>query len=205
MLPPEMASNFLTSEDGRVYCQSEGPKLVYASLLDSGATFPSLCPGDFHDLGIDANNYAAQTIEILETANGTVQARTYEMFVSPLQQGTLESLVDEDDAVWPYHAKYLGGLCPVTTVVNAITEPDANGFIPNQRLSVCFPSLPAMSQAPQRGIVYSWARIAMTLWGATRLLDIEDGTLACLRYKRSTMTPGGCMVIPRSGSLIGMV
>jgi hypothetical protein len=37
----------------------------------------------------------------------------------------------------------------------------------------------------------------MTLWGATRLPDIEDGTLACLRYKRSTMTPGGCMAIPR--------
>jgi hypothetical protein len=150
-----MAANFLTSEDGRVYCQSEGPKLVYTSLLDSGATFPSLCPADFHDLGIDANNYAAQTIEVLETANGTVRARTYEMFVSPVQQNTLESLVDENDAVWPYHAKYLGGLCPVTTVGNEITEPDPNGFIPNQRLSGLLPFLACyVTSTPTRNCLF---------------------------------------------------
>jgi hypothetical protein len=155
MLPPDMAVNFLTNEDGRVYCQSEGPKLVYTSLLDSGATFPSLYASDFHDLGIDANNYAAQTIENLETANGTVQARTYEMFVSPVQQGTLESLVDENDAVWPYHAKYLGGLCPVTTVANAITEPDANGFMINQRLSGLLPFLACyVTSTPTRNCLF---------------------------------------------------
>ncbi len=155
VLPPELAGNILTSEEGLVYCQSEGPKLAFSSLLDSGATFPSLYHDDFHLLGIDANNYAAQTIETLETANGKVHARTYEMFVSPLDQATLESLVDENDAVWPYHAKYLGGLCPVTTVVNETTEPDENGFVPNQRLSGLLPFLACyVTSTPTRNNIF---------------------------------------------------
>ena len=154
-LPPTLAANMLTTEEGLVYCQSEGPKLAFCSLLDSGATFPSLCPSDFHLLGIDADNYAAQTIETLETANGRVHARTYEMFVSPLDQDTMESLVDENDAVWPYHAKYLGGLCPVTTVINEITQPDENGYIPNQRLSGLLPFLACyVTSTPTRNNIF---------------------------------------------------
>jgi hypothetical protein len=141
--PSEVATNFLTSPDGRVYCQSNGPKLGYQSLLDSGATFPSLYERDFHNLGIDYDNYAAQTLEELETANGTVNARTFEMFVSVVQESTYEPLVDANDAVWPHHGKYLGGLCPVTTSA----EPeypeniDPGGRIPNMRLSGLIPFL----------------------------------------------------------------
>lgn len=154
-LPPELEANILSTEEGLIYCQSEGPKLAFSSLLDSGATFPSLYQVDFHFLGIDAKNYAAQTVESLQTANGIVHALTYELFVSPLDQSTMESLVDEDDAVWPYHPKYLGGLCPVTTVINETTEPDENGFIPNQRLSGLLPFLACyVTSTPTRNNIF---------------------------------------------------
>lgn len=52
-----------------------------------------------------------------------------------LDQGTTEFLMDKNDAVWPYHTKYLGGLCPVTNIINEITELDENGLIPNERPS----------------------------------------------------------------------
>jgi hypothetical protein len=106
---PEFAGNFLPIPDGKVYCQSNGPKLAYVSLLDSDATYPSLYEQDFHNLGTDYDNYAAQTVDEMETANGIIRARTFEMFVSDVQEGTCESLVDKNDAVSPYHGKYLGG------------------------------------------------------------------------------------------------
>ena len=41
----ELAINFVRSPEGKVFCQSEGPKLVFESLLDSGTSCPQ--SGDF--------------------------------------------------------------------------------------------------------------------------------------------------------------
>ncbi|KAI9743614.1 MAG: hypothetical protein M1818_002930 [Claussenomyces sp. TS43310] len=140
-IPKKLSAQWLASHDGRVYCQQEGPRLVFASLLDSGATFPSLHPADFPLLGIDPALYSAQSIEECITANGNAYMKCFEMYVTVVDE-ECKDLVDPDDAVWPYHGKYIGGLCPVLQVVgleHGAPAQTAEGFEYNHRLSGLLP------------------------------------------------------------------
>lgn len=140
-LPPEEAQGFFSSPDGRVYCQNEGPKLIFYSLLDSGATYPTLHPEDFSQLGIESNNYSAQSVETFFTANGKIRSRMYELSVSVCDDLN-RTLVDELDPVWPNCGRYLGGLCPVGQCFIPPDEgPDAQGQVTNHRLSGLLPFL----------------------------------------------------------------
>lgn len=121
----------------------------------SGATYPSLYKNDFIDLGIELDNYAAQSVQTLTTVNGTIHSRIFEMFVTVVQGETFSQLVDENDAVWPYHGKYLGGLCPVAQVNVTSDDPDPRGFINNLRLSGLLPFLACyVSSTPARNRIF---------------------------------------------------
>lgn len=56
--------------DGRVFCQDAGPKQAFRSMIDSGATYPSLHTEDLQKLMIDKQNYATQNAQVLSMANG---------------------------------------------------------------------------------------------------------------------------------------
>ena len=144
---------FVRDAQGRVDCGSAGPKLSFRSMLDSGATYPTLHIEDLLALGIDIAWYAAQTVQTMNSANGTVTCRVYEMFVCVLDdQG--RQLVDPNDAVWPYSHKYLGGLCPVATSPIEMRY-DENGIENGFRLSGIFPFLACyMSSTPGRSTLY---------------------------------------------------
>jgi len=144
---------FIRDEQGRVDCGSPGPKLTFRSLLDSGATYPTLHAEDLIALGIDIFWYPAQSVQTMTTANGSINSRLYELFVCVLdEQG--RQLVDPKDAVWPYSHKYLGGLCPVA----ASTIPmqyDENGLERPFRLSGILPFLACyISSTPGRNTLF---------------------------------------------------
>lgn len=152
-IPEHLNQDFLKSPDGRIYCQQEGPCLAFRSLLDSGATLPSLYSADFLDLGIDPQLYSAQTIEILGTANGTVESRSYELHVFVLDEN-LGSLVDPANAVWPLHGKYIGGLMPVVSCTES-GETNPDGMVYNMRLSGMLPFLGCyVSSTPTRNKIF---------------------------------------------------
>ena len=101
------------------------------------------------------DNYAAQSVQTLSTANGLAHTRIFEMSVTVVQEGTFSQLVDENDAVWPYHGKYLGGLCRVALVNVAPDEPDSRGFVSNLRLSGLLPFLACyVSSTPTRNRIF---------------------------------------------------
>jgi len=122
-VPVEFEREFW-SDRGRVACQDPGPNLAFRSLLDTGSTYPSLYREDFERLAIDDRRYSCQAVQILNTANGPVTSRIFELFVSVLDNNKRQ-LVDPDDCVWEYHSKYLGGLCPVVEMKGTIQYDDA--------------------------------------------------------------------------------
>ncbi|PVH83983.1 hypothetical protein DL98DRAFT_652057 [Cadophora sp. DSE1049] len=116
-----------------VNCQDEGPRLSFRSLLDSGATFPSLHQEDFDSLGIDMASCGAQSVTPCYTAAGISINRLFELFVCVLDNDG-KQLVDPNNAVYPLSHKYLGGLCPVSLSIVPITW-DTEGRETNHRLS----------------------------------------------------------------------
>lgn len=153
-LPGEVTAKWATDDAGQIYCQQEGPRLSVTSLLDSGATYPSLHPNDLDMLGINREFYAAQTIEQLNTANGVIHSYCYEMSVTVLDNDGKE-LVDETNAVWPYHGKYLGGLCPVLLAQGTQEHPGPEGFVGSARLSGILPFLACYySSVPTRNKLF---------------------------------------------------
>ena len=151
-LQAEHAWQFARLPDGQVGCQLEGPKLVFRSLLDSGATYPGLYREDFNKLIIDQDHYAAQSVDTIDTANGTIRTRVFELFVSVLDEN-LNQLVDPENAVWPFHAKYLGGLCPVAEIATPMI--DAQGREVNNRLSGLLPFVACyISSTPTRNTLF---------------------------------------------------
>lgn len=144
---------FWKATDGRVFCQEAGPKQAFRSLLDSGATYPSLYTADFQKLLIDEQNYACQSVASCNTANGTVNARLFELFVCVLDNEQ-KQLVDENHSAWPYHAKYLGGLCPVVEVSVAPSY-DEQGREQTLRLSGMLPFVACyLSSTPTRSTLF---------------------------------------------------
>lgn len=137
--PAPQEANFQKLPDGRVFCQDYGPKQAFRSMLDSGATYPSLHTSDFQKLFIDEENYAAQSVTALNTANGLVTRRCFELFVCVLDAWQRQ-LVDENNCAWPHFARYLGGLCPVVENLDPILY-DAEGYEIAGRLSGLLPFL----------------------------------------------------------------
>jgi hypothetical protein len=152
-IPEHIDQDFLKSADGRIYCQQEGPSIVYQSLLDSGASMPSLTRYDFQELGVDPQIYSAQTVETLNTANGQMESRCYELFVCVLDDDC-RHLVDPQNAVWPWHGKFLGGLSPVV-VCGEMEAAIPDGIVFNQRLSGMLPFLACyLSSTPTRNKIF---------------------------------------------------
>ncbi len=128
---------FFRDADGKVDCGSAGPKLAFKSMLDSGATYPTLHQEDLMHLGVDPVWYAAQTVQSFDAANGSITSRMYELYVCVLDSNA-KQLVNPNDAVWPYSHKYLGGLCPVAQSPQPL-QFDENGIENAFRLSGILP------------------------------------------------------------------
>lgn len=142
----------LTDVGDATFCQCEGPKVTIQSLLDSGASYPSLYQSDFQALGILKSNYGAQSLVKIGTANGLVDRRVYEVHVEIAgNPGTL--IIDPNNPVNPAYPRYVGGLSPVI-FDEAEPIPDENGGIVNGRLSGIMPFLaPYLSITPSRNTV----------------------------------------------------
>ncbi|KAI9715285.1 MAG: hypothetical protein M1812_006096 [Candelaria pacifica] len=116
-----------------------GPRLVFRSMLDSGATFPSLYRSDLRSLGICPDSYAAQSILSLSTANGITACRAYEMFVEVCDSNG-QSMIDPFNPVQPAWPTYIGGLGLVVEVSSSDAPiVNENGFEQNERLSGVMP------------------------------------------------------------------
>jgi hypothetical protein len=159
-VPEIHRQNFLHSSEGQVYCQQEGPKLMFNSLFDSGATYASLHREDFELLSIDFRTYGAQSLSQCQTANGMVATRVYELAVSVVDQ-VGRDLVDANNAVFSAHPKYLGGLCPVMIASDGIRlesgerAANADGSLTNHRLSGIMPMLACyLATAPARNACF---------------------------------------------------
>ncbi len=139
---------------GMVNCGTPGPKMLYRSLLDSGATYPSLYPRDFRELGVYPHDYPAQSLTNLMTANGEVMEWVYELHVE-LTTENGRSLVDPSDPVNPDFPPYIGGLSPVIMISGFDSPPlDVNGLEENNRLSGIMPFLAAyVSSTPGKNII----------------------------------------------------
>ena len=83
----------------------------FKTLADSGATIPMLLERDMDSLGIDLNYYSAQGVSRTVTANGIMNNRFIEMYVS-ICTPEGESLVGEP-ASWPHEPRWLGAFLPV--------------------------------------------------------------------------------------------
>jgi hypothetical protein len=151
--PATQDALFTRNEKGEVYCQDPAPPLAFRTLLDSGATFPSLHTEDLERLGIDCVNYGAQSLDQVTTASGNVMSRIYEMFVCVLDNNN-KQLVNPTDAVWPYSFHFLGGLTPVIELSKPITI-DSKGREQSTRLSGLLPFLACyISSTPTRSVLY---------------------------------------------------
>ena len=140
------AQNILTS-DGKVFCHDPGPRLIFRSLLDSGATFASLFTKDLRALGINKMWYGAQSCSRFSTSNGHVLRRIYELHVEIAQnEGT--PLVDPNNPVHPRFPPYIGGLQPVSeNDVESLIDENGNDL--GLRLSGVTPFVaPYLSSTP---------------------------------------------------------
>lgn len=154
--PAQITDAWLNTPAGEVFCQQVGPRIAFRSLLDSGASMPSLMSYDLTLLGIDRKHYACQSIVPLMTAMGIKNSCMYELHVTVLDE-QLRELVDPTDAVWPYHGKYLGGIIPVAESLEAPDEylNEVEGFTANGRLSGLGPFLASyVSSAPSRNTIF---------------------------------------------------
>lgn len=133
-------------------CHEPGPKLIFRSLLDSGASFPSLYRSDFEALGISSQQYGAQSVAHVLTANGEVERRIYELHVEIAgNDGT--PIIDPESPVLPDFPRYIGGLSPVFYEDD---EPlmNENGYETNGRLSGVMPFLaPYVSMTPAKNMI----------------------------------------------------
>lgn len=106
---PQLAELTAVNRRRKSLLPRRGPKAgIFDSLLDGRAAYPSLNERDFHNLGIDSDNYAAQTFEEFGTANGIITSWACEMFVTVIQRATQKSLADENNVVCPYHGNIAG-------------------------------------------------------------------------------------------------
>lgn len=152
--PGQNQYGFDVGPGGHVHCGGEGPKLCFRSLLDSGATYPTLYPSDFRDLGVYPAFYPAQSVVNVTTTNGPVMERIYEMHVE-VSDETGQSLIDPTDPVHPAYPNYIGGLSPVVmmSLADAPTI-DENGEQLNLRLSGIMPFLASyISSTPSKNIL----------------------------------------------------
>ena len=133
---------FTPNQEGQINCGPKGPKLIFESLLDSGASYPSLYMEDFRDLGINETFYAAQSLAEFQTANGRTQQRIYEINVELVTEKH-GPIVDTVNFVNPKFPDTIGGLCPVTLIGDGDPERPAlkNGLEANERLSGVMPFL----------------------------------------------------------------
>jgi hypothetical protein len=148
-------ASFERLDDGRVNCQIDGPQLCFSSLLDSGATVPSLFQEDLARLMINPETYGCQSVSLAQTSNGAINLRLFEMFVCVMDE-LGQNIVDPLDAMWPNEPKYVGSLCPVC-VYQPPTENslDGEGREVQQRLSGMFPFLACyMSSTPTENMMY---------------------------------------------------
>lgn len=144
---------FTRDAEGRVDCGSVGPKLAFKSMLDSGATYPTLHQEDLFNLGVDSLWYAAQTIQTFTAAAGPVTTRIYELYVCVLDNNC-KQLVNPKDAVYPYSHKYLGSLCPVAQSPQPL-QYDENGIENGFRFSGILPFVACyMSSTPTRNTLF---------------------------------------------------
>ena len=106
-------ANFQTRGDPeKTYCDLSGPKLIFTSVLVSGASFPNINPSDFEALGIYKRFYGAQSATPVVTSNGMMLIRLYETHVELTgNEGTL--IIDPSNPLHPDLPLYIGGLCPV--------------------------------------------------------------------------------------------
>lgn len=91
-VPSEITSQWFATPDGLWYCGQNGLKISFTSLLDSGASHPSLFKDDFEALSIKDTEYAAQTAVEYVTANGVTVSKCYELEVT-VQDGYGKGLV----------------------------------------------------------------------------------------------------------------
>jgi hypothetical protein len=70
-----------TSLPGTTIPDTDGPRIVWDTLLDTGATLPCLFEGDLPRLGIDRYSYAAQSSRTIATADSVIETRVYELDV----------------------------------------------------------------------------------------------------------------------------
>ncbi|EGY15671.1 uncharacterized protein VDAG_06835 [Verticillium dahliae VdLs.17] len=116
--------------------QSKAVRLYYRMLLDTGATLPMLYKQDFAALGIKPAKYAASSTMRIVTANGSRQTSVYELHVSVCDTRTCQSLVDENEPVWPQAHPSLGGILPVAQIMGASGDqvPPSNGMSMDDRV-----------------------------------------------------------------------
>ncbi|KAI9799898.1 MAG: hypothetical protein M1833_003820 [Piccolia ochrophora] len=151
---PPGDDSFAKRHDGTVFVCDAGPKLIYRSLLDSGATYPSLHMSDLADLGVFPESYGAQSCTTVVTATGKVSVRIYELYVEVCDEHGA-SLVDPADPTIPHAPKYVGSLCPVTAEITAY-EPtvDENGESEDNRVAGISTLLaPYVSSTPARNVL----------------------------------------------------
>ena len=131
-----------TKDRGQKFLETPGAyvkrKANFNLMLDSGATAPLLCNTDLKDLDIDTRWYAAQGINRMHTANGSIDMRFYEMYVSICTRNG-ESLVDPvGPATWHYERRELGAFVPVSIQTTRTTPADSSVAFLN-RLSGMLP------------------------------------------------------------------
>ena len=154
MKPDPTTKGVAPGPDGNVNCGPPGPKLTIRSLLDSGATYPTLYASDFRSLGVYPTFYPAQSLADIATANGKITERVYEMHVQLVDEDG-QSLVDPLDPVNPLYPRYLGGLTPVLVIGLDDSPPiTMDGFEDGIRLSGIMPFLAAyVSSTPSKNII----------------------------------------------------
>ncbi|KAK4157732.1 hypothetical protein C8A00DRAFT_39881 [Chaetomidium leptoderma] len=90
-----------TSRPGTTAPDPDGPRIIWDTLLDTGATLPCLYEGDLAKLGISKHTYAAQSCRTIVTADSTLNSRVYELDVSvifpPREEEEKEDGNDDND------------------------------------------------------------------------------------------------------------
>ncbi|KAI1801176.1 hypothetical protein F4811DRAFT_564174 [Daldinia bambusicola] len=106
----------------------------FETLLDSGATFPSLLLSDLQRLNIDLRYYAAQGVTRIRTVSDIQDRRHFEMRVSVCSMDGASLVGEGDQAVWPNEPHYLGGFVPVWINENIVGPANSrnrlSGMIP---------------------------------------------------------------------------
>jgi hypothetical protein len=88
-LPPSLLlprrrslDNRLTTKPAITAPDPDGPRIIYTTLLDSGATLPCIYETDLPALKISPSHYAAQSARTISTADRVTRMRVYELDVS---------------------------------------------------------------------------------------------------------------------------